>query len=203
MPSSDLLFFFSSSLGYTYLEMRTIIGITGASGVIYGVNFLRKCPDDKFLIVSKWGKRVLHEELGLIVEELSPWAKRMFDDWDLAAPFSSGSNPFDAIVIIPCSVSTLGKIASGISDTLITRVAQVALKERRKLVIALRETPLSSIALENALKLSREGAVIMPISPPHYIELKTVNDLVEAFVDRALKMIGVNDGGGWRHEELE
>ena len=183
--------------------MRTIVGITGASGVIYGVNFLRKCPDDKFLIVSKWGKRVLSEELGLKVEELSPWAKKTFDDWDLAAPFSSGSNPFDSLVIIPCSISTLGKIASGIADTLITRIAAVALKERRRLVIALRETPLSSIALENALRLSREGAVIMPISPPHYIEIKGVNDLVEGFVDKVLKVIGVGDGGGWRHEELE
>jgi 4-hydroxy-3-polyprenylbenzoate decarboxylase len=79
----------------------------------------------------------------------------------------------------------------------------VALKERRKLVIALRETPLSSIALENALKLSREGVIIMPISPPHYIKLKTINDLVEGFVDKVLKVIGVDDGHGWRHEELE
>lgn len=183
--------------------MRTIIGITGASGVIYGVHFLRKCPDDKFLVASKWGKRVLHEELGLKIEELNPWAKKTFSDADLAAPFSSGSNPFDALVIIPCSVSTLGKIASGISDTLITRIAQVALKERRKLIIALRETPLSSIALENALKLSREGAVIMPISPPHYMEAKSVNDLVEGYVDKVLKVIGVDDGKGWRSEELE
>jgi 4-hydroxy-3-polyprenylbenzoate decarboxylase len=183
--------------------MRTIVGITGASGVIYGVNFLRKCPDDKFLVVSKWGKRVLHEELGLKIEELSPWSKKTFEDWDLAAPFSSGSNPFDSLVIVPCSVSTLGKIASGISDTLITRIAAIALKERRRLVIALRETPLSSIALENALKLSREGVIIMPISPPHYMEIKSVNDLVEGFVDKVLKVIGLGDGGGWRQEELD
>jgi 4-hydroxy-3-polyprenylbenzoate decarboxylase len=183
--------------------MRTVVGITGASGAIYGVQFLRKCPDDKFLIASKWGRRVLHEELGLKVEELSPWAKKTFNDADLAAPFSSGSNHFDALVIIPCSVSTLSKIASGIGDTLITRVAQVALKERRKLVIALRETPLSSIALENALKLSREGAIIMPVSPPHYMEAKSVNDLVEGYVDKVLKVIGVDDGKGWKSEELE
>jgi 4-hydroxy-3-polyprenylbenzoate decarboxylase len=183
--------------------MRTIVGITGASGVVYGVDFLRKCPDDKFLVVSKWGKRVLQEELGLKVEEISPWAKKTFNDWDLAAPFSSGSNHFDSLVIIPCSVSTLGKIASGIADTLITRAAQVALKERRRLVIALRETPLSSIALENALKLSREGAIIMPISPPHYIDAKTVNDLVEGFVNKVLKVIGIDDGSGWRQEDLE
>lgn len=183
--------------------MRTIVGITGASGVIYGVDFLRRCPDEKFLIASKWGKRVLHEELGVKLEELSPWVKKTFDDWDLAAPFSSGSNHFDSLVIVPCSVSTLAKIANGIADTLITRVAQVALKERRRLVIAIRETPLSSIALENALKLSREGAVIMPISPPHYIRVSSVNDLVEGYVNKILSVVGAGVENGWMQEELE
>lgn len=183
--------------------MRTIVGITGASGVVYGVDFLRRCPDDKYLVASKWGKRVLHEELGLKVDELKPWVNDIYKDSDLAAPFSSGSNSFDSFVIVPCSVSTLAKIANGISDTLITRIAQVALKERRRLVIALRETPLSSIALENALKLSREGAVIMPISPPHYMEADTVNDLVEGYVDKLLGTIGIENGKGWRYEELE
>jgi len=197
------LFSFLSSLGYTYLEMRTIVGITGASGVVYGVDFLRRCPDEKFLIASKWGKRVLHEELGLKVEELSQWAKKSFDDWDLGAPFSSGSNYFDSLVIIPCSVSTMGKIAHGIADTLITRVAHVALKERRGLILSIRETPLSSIALENALKLSREGAVIMPISPPHYLRIKTVDDLVQGYVNKVLNVIGVGESNGWMHEELE
>lgn len=184
--------------------MRTIVGFTGASGVVYGVDFLRRCPDEKFLIASKWGKRVLHEELGLKVEELRPWVKDIFNDSDLASPFSSGSNHFDSLVIVPCSISTLAKIANGIADTLITRVAQVALKERRQLVIALRETPLNSIALENALKLSREGVVIMPISPPHYLKAESVSDLVEGYVDKLLSVIGVGNGyGGWRYEELE
>ncbi|MEE9252117.1 MAG: UbiX family flavin prenyltransferase [Thermodesulfobacteriota bacterium] len=186
--------------------MRTIVGITGASGSIYGVDFLRRCPDDKFLITSKWGKRVLLEELGLKVEELAPWVKQSFDDRDLASPFSSGSNHFDAMVIIPCSVSTLGKIASGIADTLITRIASVALKERRKLVLAVRETPLDSIALENALKLSREGVVIMPLCPPHYRNPRSIDDLVEGFVNKVLSVVGARDDngeGGWRHEELE
>ncbi len=183
--------------------MRTIVGFTGASGVAYGVDFLRRCPDDKYLVVSKWGKRVLHEELGLKTEELRPWVNEIYSDSDLATPFSSGSNHFDALVIIPCSISTLAKIANGIADTLITRIAQVALKERRKLVIALRETPLSSIALENALKLSREGAVIMPISPPHYMNTESVSSLVEGYVDKVLSMVGVDTGNGWRHEELE
>ena len=183
--------------------MRTIVGITGASGVVYAVDFLRRCPDDKYLIASKWGKRVLHEELGLKVDELRPWVNNIFSDSDLASPFSSGSNHFDSLIIVPCSISTLGKIANGIADTLITRIAQVALKEKRRLVIALRETPLNSIALENALKLSREGAVIMPISPPHYIEANSISELIEGYVDKLLSVVGFSNGKGWRYEELE
>ncbi len=183
--------------------MRTIVGFTGASGVVYGVDFLRRCPDDKFLVVSKWGKRVLHEELDLKTEELRPWVNDIYNDSDLGAPFSSGSNHFDSLVIIPCSISTLAKIANGIADTLITRIAQVALKERRRLVIAVRETPLSSVALENALKLSREGAVIAPISPPHYTGARRVDDLIEGYVNKVLSLLGVSAGKGWKHEALE
>ncbi len=184
--------------------MRTVVGVTGASGAVYAVSFLRKCPDKKYLIASKWGKRVMHEELGLKVEELSPWVSRIFDDWDLAAPFSSGTNPFDACVIIPCSISTMAKIASGIADTLITRVASVALKEGRRLVLALRETPLDSIALENALKLSRMGAVIMPICPQHYLEPKEIEDIVDAYVDKLLGVLGYGMRiRGWHAEELD
>jgi len=183
--------------------MRTIVGITGASGVAYGVDFLRRCPDDKYLVASKWGKHVLNEELGLKVDEIKPWVNEIYSDSDLASPFSSGSNHFDSLVIVPCSVSTMAKIANGIADTLITRIAHVALKEKRRLVIALRETPLSSIALENALKLSREGAVIMPISPPHYLESNTVNDLVSGYVDKLLNIVGVETTKGWKSEELD
>lgn len=183
--------------------MRTIVGFTGASGVAYGVDFLRRCPDEKFLVASKWGRRVLHEELGLKAEELRPWVKDIYSDADLAAPFSSGSNHFDSFVIVPCSVSTLSKIANGIADTLITRIAQVALKERRRLVIALRETPLSTVVLENALKLSKEGVVIMPISPPHYMGVETVDDVIEGYVDKLLNTVGVETENSWKREDLE
>ena len=179
------------------------MGITGASGVAYGVDFLRRCPDDKYLVVSKWGKHVLNEELGLQVDEMRPWVNEIYSDSNLASPFSSGSNHFDSLVIVPCSISTLAKIANGIADTLITRIAQVALKEKRRIVIALRETPLSSIALENALKLSREGAIIMPISPPHYLKANTVNDLVRGYGDKLLNIIGVETANGWKSEELD
>lgn len=179
------------------------MGITGASGVAYGVDFLRRCPDDKYLVASKWGRHVLNEELGLKVDEMRPWVNEIYSDSDLASPFSSGSNHFDSLVIVPCSVSTLAKIANGIADTLITRIAQVALKEKRRMVIALRETPLSSIALENALKLSREGVIIMPISPPHYLEADSVNDLVEGYGDKLLNVIGVETANGWKSDELD
>ncbi|MGI9559168.1 MAG: UbiX family flavin prenyltransferase [Thermodesulfobacteriota bacterium] len=183
--------------------MRTIVGITGASGAIYAVDFLRRCGGDKYLIASKWGKAVLNEELDVKVEELSQWANKTFSDSDLAAPFSSGSNHFDAMVIVPCSVSTLAKIANGIADTLITRTAQVALKEKRKLIIALRETPLSTVALENAARLSSYGAVIMPISPPHYTGAKTAEELVGGFVNKLLSVSSGDHTDGWRSGELD
>ncbi len=183
--------------------MRTIVGITGASGVAYGVDFVRRCPEEKFLVASKWGRRVLHEELGLKVEEMRPWVTDIYSDSDMAAPFSSGSNHFDSMVIVPCSVSTLAKIANGIADTLITRIAAVALKEKRKLIIGLRETPQSTITLENALKLSREGVIIAPVSPTDYLGSDSVSDVVSGYVDKLLSLVGVDTGRGWKREELE
>jgi 4-hydroxy-3-polyprenylbenzoate decarboxylase len=183
--------------------MRIVVGITGASGAVYAQEFLKKCTADKFLIVSKWGKALLKDELGITDRELAPFVKRQFSDDDLAAPTASGSNHFDAFVILPCSTSTLGKIASGIGDTLITRTAQVALKERYKLVLCVRETPLSTITLEQAAKLSRDGVIIMPISTPMYFVPKSVNEYVEAFVDKLLAVAGLKQPRGWRSEELE
>jgi len=182
--------------------MRTVLGITGSSGAIYAREFLRQCDGDKYLIVSKWGKVLLKDELGIGVKELLPFVKNEFSDEDLTAPVASGSNRFDSLVILPCSTSTLGKIASGIGDTLITRTAQVALKERYRLVICVRETPLSTITLEQCAALSRSGAIIMPISPPMYFVPKTVEEFVGSFVDKVLGVIGVRESKGWRGEEL-
>jgi 4-hydroxy-3-polyprenylbenzoate decarboxylase len=184
--------------------MRVILGISGASGAQYGVEFLKRCPaDEKFVILTRWGRNLLKTEADLTPDDLAPFAKKIYATEDLSAPFASGSNPFDALVIMPCSVATLGKIAHGISDTLLTRTAEVALKERRKIILAIRETPLSSIALENALKLSREGVIIMPISPPFYTMPKTLNDLVTSFVDKAIGTLGLPTAVGWRSAELE
>jgi 4-hydroxy-3-polyprenylbenzoate decarboxylase len=183
--------------------MRIIIGITGSSGAVYAKEFLQQCSADKYLIVSKWGKVLLQDELGISDHDLAPFVKRQFSDDDLAAPMASGTNRFDACVILPCSTSTLGKIASGIGDTLITRTAQVALKERYKLVLCVRETPLSTVTLEQCAKLSRDGVIIMPISPPMYFVPKTVDEFVHAFVDKLLGVLGVRTSRGWRAEELE
>ena len=177
--------------------------MTGASGAAYGVDLLRRLPGDKFLVLSDWARQVLHAESGLKPSDLEPFVKRAFPDTDLAAPFASGSNRVDALVVIPCSVSTLAKIAVGIADTLITRAAQVALKERMRIVLCVRETPLASIALENALKLSREGVVIMPISPPWYGRPKDLDDLVAGFTRKVLALLGEDSGPGWREDALE
>lgn len=183
--------------------MRIVLGITGSSGAVYAREFLRQCTGDKFLIVSRWGKVLLKDELGISGRDLQSLVKKEFSDDDLTAPLASGSNRFDAYVILPCSTSTLGKIASGIGDTLITRTAQVALKERYKLVLCIRETPMTTIALRQCAELSSEGVVIMPVSPPLYFLPKSVDEYVKAFVDKVLGVIGVRESKGWRAEELE
>ena len=182
--------------------MKTVVGITGSSGAVFAVDFLRKCPGSKFLIVSKWGKVLLRDELHMGEKDLIPFVDRSFPDDDLTAPPASGSNPFDAMVIIPASTSTIGKIASGLGDTLITRAAQVCLKEHFKLIICIRETPMSTLTLEQCARLSSYGAVIMPIAPPMYFVPGTVDEYVGAFTGKVLSQIGVHTSPGWRAEEF-
>lgn len=183
--------------------MRIVVGMTGASGAIFGVEFLRRCPAEKYLILTKWGRYVLTEETGLTEHHLAEHVKRSFADEDLSAPFASGSNPFDALVIIPCSISTMAKIACGLGDTLLTRAAQVALKERRTLIVCLRETPLSTISLEQATKLSQGGAIVMPIAPPFYHRPQTIEEMVGQFTDKLLALLGYQPALAWKPEALE
>ncbi len=182
--------------------MRVLIGMTGASGAVFGVDFLRRCPGDRYLILSDWGRAVLKDELDQKPEDLKPLVKAIYSDHDLAAPFSSGSNRYDAFVIVPCSASTLAKIAAGIADTLITRAAMVALKERMRLILALRETPLSITMLENALRVSRDGAIVAPIMPPFYQRPQNLEEMVAGFSQKLLGLIGAETSGGWREEDL-
>src|ERR1051326_5665627 len=162
--------------------MRTIVAITGASGTAVAVEFLQRCPGEKYLVVSKWGKSVLHQETGLTVEGLSPFVDKVFSNEDMNAPFASGSVAFDQYVIVPCSMSTLGRLASGIGENLITRIGEVALKEKRQMVLCLRATQLSFIAPENALKLPLLRVAIMPISPQFYFKPQSMDEIVSEFV---------------------
>lgn len=182
---------------------RYLIGMTGASGSIHGVDLVKRLPGEKYLVMSDWARQVMASELGLKPGDLAAHVKKTFADTDLAAPFSSGSNRYDACVVCPCSLSTLGKIAAGIADTLITRAAAVALKERLRLVLCVRETPLSTLALENMTRLSRAGVVIMPLSPPWYAAPKDLDQLVAGFTAKVLALLGEDAGPGWREEELE
>ncbi len=185
--------------------MRIIVGITGASGSIYAVEFLRRVStsEEVYLIMSRWGRSVMTQETGLSSENLATFAKKIFSNDDMNAPFASGSNVFDALVILPCTTTTLGKMANGIGDNLITRCASVALKERRKLIICLRESPLSTIDLENAYKLSQAGATIMPVSPPFYNKPSSLPDLISTYVERVREALGLPVDAGWKGNELQ
>ena len=181
---------------------RILVGISGASGAAFALDFLQRCPGEKYLIVSDWGKALLHDELDLTIKDLAPYVKETYSDHDLASPFASGSNRYDAFVIVPCSASTLSKISFGVGDTLITRAAQVALKERMRLILALRETPLSTGMLESALRISREGGIIAPIMPPFYHRPSTVEDVVAGYTSKLLALVGADPGAGWREDRL-
>src|SRR5262245_10169575 len=183
--------------------MRTVVVITGASGSIFGLELLRRLPGEKLAIVTKWGRVVLKDETGATLADVERLADRVFADDDLAAPLSSGSNPFDAVVVLPASASFLAKVATGLSDTLATRVCHIALKERRRLVMCLRESPVTGIVLDNAARLSREGAIVMPVSPFFYLKPDSLERLVGDFVDRVVQATtGQPTAEGWRRSEL-
>lgn len=182
---------------------RILIGISGSSGAAYGLRFLRRCPGETHLIVSRWGEEVLRLETDTTVEDLRAAGSKAYRDDDLAAPWASGSNRYDALVLIPCSLSTLGKVAGGLADTLITRAAQVALKERMRLVLCVRETPWSTITLKNALAVSEAGGIVMPVAPPWYRRPASMEEVVDGFVDKVLGVLGLGTAPGWREEETK
>lgn len=181
---------------------KTVIGITGATGTAFTLDFLKRLPGEKYLILTKWGKESLRHESGLSEADLSTQVTKIFPDADLSAPLSSGSTHFDALVILPCSASTLNKIACGIADTLLTRTAMVALKERRRMVLCLRETPLTTATLRHAAELSAEGVVIMPLMPPYYQNPLTMEEVLKGFSGRLLQVLGHPAGPEWKGEQM-
>ncbi len=175
--------------------MKLVLAITGASGAGAAKLLLARSPWPITLIVSRWGKDVCNRE-GVSFEQLADEADEVLDDNDLAASISSGSVPTAGMVILPCSVDILAKIGSGIADTLIARAAHCHLKERRKCVLCVRESPWTLIDLDNARNVAAAGGIIMPISPPFYMaagrdpDTVTMNELLEAYVDRVLAVLG-------------
>jgi len=175
--------------------MRLIVGITGATGTIYGarlLEILQGSDVETHLIVSKWGGRTLVEETAYTVEELDRLASCSYSPNDQGAAVSSGSFLSDGMVIAPCSMRTLAAIANGQGEHLVHRAADVILKERRKLVLLVRETPLHEIHLENMLKLARMGVVIFPPVPAFYQRPQCIDDLVNQTVMRVLDQFGIH-----------
>ena len=175
--------------------MNLVLGLTGATGVRAAALLMDKSPWPITLVASRWGKDVCRRECGSF-EQLAEGADSVLDDDDLAAPIASGSVPTRGMVILPCTTDVLGKIASGIAESLITRVAHCHLKERRTLVLCVRESPWTLIDLDNARKVAAAGGIIMPISPPYYqftgqaSKTVTLDDLLGAFADRVLAVLG-------------
>jgi len=171
--------------------VRYVVAITGASGIAYGVKILEELPGERILVLSNMAKKIIPEETDLSVKDIEKKADVVFDDHDLFASISSGSYPFDAMIVAPCSSSTLAKIASGLADTLITRAAAVAIKESRKLILVTRETPKSAIMLENELKLARCGVTILDANPGFYSKPRTIDDIISFIAGRCLDQLKI------------
>jgi 4-hydroxy-3-polyprenylbenzoate decarboxylase len=174
---------------------RLIVGITGASGSIYGVRLLemlRGSGIETHLVMSRWGARTLVHETPYTPEQVQSLADVSHPLTDQGAAISSGSFVTMGMVIAPCSVRTLAAIAHGLGDHLVHRAADVVLKERRKLVLAVREAPLNEIHLENMLKLSRMGVVIAPPVPAFYANPETIDEIVNYTCARLLDQFGVH-----------
>ena len=170
-----------------------IIGITGATGIIYGVRLLERLMEagvETHLVISRWGARTLVHETSHSREEVEALATAVYAPSDMGALIASGSFQAAGMVVVPCSAKTLGAIAHGVGDSLIHRAADVTLKEGRRLVLVVREAPLSGIHLENMLTVSRHGGVVLPPVPAFYQHPKTINDLVDHTVGRVCDQFG-------------
>lgn len=168
---------------------RLIVGITGASGAIYGIRLLerlRELPVETHLITSRWSRVTIEHETSYSFEQVRELADVVYAEGDQAAPVSSGSFLTDGMVVAPCSVKTLAAIASGFAYNLVCRAADVVLKERRPLVLAVRETPLNAVHLRNMLTLAELGVTIFPPTPAFYNRPREIDDIVDQSVLRIL-----------------
>ena len=173
---------------------RVVVGITGATGAIYAVRLLERLKAagrETHLVISPAGVLNAHHELGLDRKALEALADVAYNPADVGGPIASGSFATDAMVVAPCSMKTLAAVAHGLSDNLLTRAADVTLKERRRLVLMVRETPLNLAHLRNMTAVTEMGGVIFPPLPAFYHRPQTIAELVEDTVERVLALIGV------------
>ncbi len=180
---------------------RLIVGITGASGIIYGIRLLERLRDSEIethLVMSQWAARTLVHETPYSVQQVQDLATARYAIGDVGSAIASGSFLTMGMIIAPCSMRTLGAIAHGVGDNLIHRAADVVLKERRRLVLAVRESPLSEIHLENMLKLARMGVSICPPTPAFYNHPTSTDELVNYSVTRLLDQLAIHLPAGER-----
>ncbi|MFW9821755.1 MAG: UbiX family flavin prenyltransferase [Candidatus Thorarchaeota archaeon] len=171
-----------------------LVAITGASGAILGIKFLKELKEleiESELIISEKAEIIINTETDYKIEEVRNLATKNYDVNDLTAAPASGSYRVDKMIVIPCSMKTLAAIANGYSDNLISRTADVMIKERRKLILVVRETPLNAIHLENMLKLTRLGVIIFPPIPSFYHKPKNIDDIVNHTIGRILDQAGI------------
>lgn len=176
---------------------RLIIGLSGASGVIYGVRLLQvlqPLPVETHLVMTKTAEVTLAHETDWKIKDVKALANHVHAATDLAAPISSGSFKTLGMVVAPCSMRSLGEIATGISSSLLTRAADVVLKERRRLVLLPRETPMHAVHLRNLATVAELGAIVAPPMPAFYNRPKTVEDIVDHTVGRVLDLFDMEAG---------
>ncbi len=174
--------------------MRIVVAMTGATGAVYGVRLLAALAElgvERHLILSRWAEVTLFKETGLSARDIGDLASEVHARDNQGSTLSSGSFRHDGMIVAPCSMKTLSAIRYGYADGLIVRAADVTLKERRRLVLMARETPLSDIHLENMLALSRMGVIIAPPTPAFYSNPKTISDLIDHSVGRLLDLFGL------------
>ena len=184
------------------MTKRIILAITGASGSLYALEFMklmRETGVEVHGIISDAGRQVMQLELGLKPESLNEYVQKWYDVHDFTSPMASGSSPYDAMLVLPCSMGTLASIAGGVSNNLIHRAADVTLKERRPLLLAARETPFNRTHLTNMLKVHEAGAIVCPPMPAFYNLPKNIEEMARFFAIRLgdLLHLDMPDFGRW------
>ena len=175
-----------------------VVAMTGATGAIYGIRLLealRELGVETHLVVTRWAEATIKTETDRRVDDVRALAGVVHDEHDLAAPPASSAFVTAGMIVAPCSMRTIAAVANGLEDNLVQRAAAVHLQERRRLVLLARESPLSAIHLDNMLRVAKAGAVVAPPVPAFYAKLRTLDDMVDHTVGRALDLLGLEHGG--------